>query len=85
LPDAPLRARNKLIHRYLVENIERFLDFGEHRKIVTEIRVLRSKVSRSNKQLQPFVEYFVEQIDGVNMNEFVREVKEQFLKDSQCH
>ena len=77
-----LRARNKLIHRYLVENAERFLDRGERRNIVTEIRALRSKVRGSFNELDPFVQCLVEQIDGLNINAVSSQVKEQFLKDS---
>lgn len=74
-----LKARNKLVHRYLVENIERFTDANERELIVREIRQLRGKVRTVQKSLDPFVSTLVEIVDGLNLEEFSAEAKKKFM------
>ena len=80
-----LEARNRLIHRYLVENIERMMDVAEHEALVKEIRALRSTVRRSQKQLDPFVRALAESIDGAPFDTWASAAKEQFLRDTREH
>ena len=82
---AALQARNRLVHRYLVDNAERLVDVREHDKIVREIRSLRSTVRKSHAQLQPFVEHLAEKLDGFDMNEIGAVAKRQFLQDTREH
>ena len=77
-----LKARNKLIHRYLIENVERFPVLEEQERVVAEIRALRSAVQRSHKLLQPFVEHLARTIDGVDIGELGDHAKQQFVKDA---
>ncbi len=65
-----LKARNKLIHRYFVENIERIADPSKHEKIVKEIRLLRSQVRKSHQQLDPFVKALAKMLDGISIEGF---------------
>ena len=80
-----LEARNRLIHRYLIENIERMMEVREHEAIVKEIRALRSTVQRSEKQLGPFVRALAESLDGVPLDAWTSEAKETFLRDTREH
>ncbi|OBU30678.1 hypothetical protein [Photobacterium kishitanii] len=82
LSDA-LRARNKLIHRYLIDNVERFVDASERELIVKEIRELRGKVRGVQKSLEPFIAGLVSIVDGLNLEEFSNEAKEQFMHSVQ--
>ncbi len=50
-----LSARNRLIHRILIDNIDRFVDREERRKVVAMIMDLRSKVQKASKAIDPFV------------------------------
>jgi hypothetical protein len=80
-----LKARNHLVHRYLIESIERMVNPLEHEKLVSEIRALRTQVRRSSKQLDPFVKYLAEHLDGISLAELEAEIKAKFLADTKRH
>jgi hypothetical protein len=82
---AALQARNKLIHRYFVDNAERLVDVREHDKIVREIRSLRSAVQKSHAQLQPFIKHLAHKVDGFDIDEIGAEAKRQLLHDTREH
>jgi hypothetical protein len=80
-----LKARNKLIHRYLVENVERMAEPSEHEKIVKEIRSLRSQVRKSHRQLEPFVKALAEMLDGISIEGVASTAKDKFMSDTTQH
>lgn len=80
-----LSARNRLIHRYLIENIERMIEVREHEALVAEIRSLRSTIRRSQEQLDPFVRALAESIDGAPFDTWAAEAKEKFRRDTREH
>ena len=80
-----LRARNRLVHRYFIDNAERMQEAREHDALVKEIRGLRSTVQRCKKQLDPFVHALAESIDGATFDTWAAEAKEQFLRDTREH
>ena len=80
-----LQARNKLIHRYLYENIERLMDLNEHEKIIAEIRSLRSKVRSCQEALDPFIKGLAILVDGLDIDKFTTDVKTTFLRDTREH
>ena len=80
-----LEARNRLVHRYLIENVERMVEVREHDEIVKEIRALRSNVRRSQKQLDPFIRALAELIDGATFDAWAAETREKFLTDTRAH
>ncbi|MCH7958657.1 MAG: hypothetical protein IID08_00910 [Candidatus Hydrogenedentes bacterium] len=82
---AGLEARNELIHRYLVENIERMTDPAQHDKMVSEIRLLRSKVQKSDKSLEPFLSFLMETVDGIKMGDLANDAKAKFLADTRFY
>jgi hypothetical protein len=82
---AALQARNKLVHRYLVDNAERFVDLREHDKIVREIRTLRSTIRKGHARLQPFVEHLAQKLDGIDVTALGAEAKQKFLRDTKEH
>jgi hypothetical protein len=77
-----LQARNKLVHRYLIENVERLFDSNQHDSLVREIRELRSKVRNSHHQLAPFVKGLAEALDGIAIDEWAAEAKTTFMFDT---
>ena len=77
-----LKARNKLVHRYLIDNVERFTDATERDLIIKEIRHLRGQVRIVQKSLDPFILTLIEVIDGVNMKEFLIKAKDQFIQSA---
>ena len=80
-----LRARNRLVHRYLIDNVERMMEVREHDALVKEIRGLRSTVRQCQKQLDPFVRTLAQSIDGAPLDMWAAEAKEQFLRDTREH
>ena len=80
-----LKARNKLIHRYLVENVERIAEPEEHSKIEKEIKLLRSKVRKSHKQLEPFVAALAKHLDDIDIDAVMAESKRKFMPDTELH
>jgi len=74
-----LKARNKLIHRYFIENVERMAEPNEHEKIVQEINSLRSKIQKSHKKLEPFVKALSEMLDDISFDDKVIKIKEKFM------
>lgn len=77
-----LAARNKFVHQYLVENVERFIDINEHEVIVREIYKIRSTVRKSRNQLDPFIRGLVERIDGLDMEAMMEEDIDKFMVDT---
>jgi len=73
-----LKARNQLVHRVLIDNIEDFLESETRNLLVKKIRKLRSQVRKSDKQLRPLITAFGEGLDGVKQEEIEREVKGLF-------
>lgn len=80
-----LKARNKLIHRYLIENVERIAEPIEHEKIVKEMRLLRSQVRKSHLQLEPFVKALAEMLDDISIEGVASAAKVKFMTDTTQH
>ena len=80
-----LKARNTLIHRYLIENVERMAEPEEHSKIEKEIKSLRSKVRKSHKQLEPFVAALAKHLDDIDIDAVAAESKSKFMSDTELH
>ena len=74
-----LEARNILIHRFLIENVERFLDSNEREKLIKEIRSLRSRVRKSHKKLDPVIKAMAELLTGVSLDDISNEVKAKLI------
>jgi hypothetical protein len=77
-----LKARNKLVHHYLVDNVERIADVKEHNDLISEIRSLRAKIRKSHKQLEPFVASLAQMVDGLELEDFANDAKEKFMRDT---
>jgi hypothetical protein len=75
LEDA-LVARNILIHRVLIDNIEQVAQAETRSSLVLEIRALRTKVQKAKKLLHPFVAAFGEALDGVEQRKIEQEVRQ---------
>ncbi len=78
--EAALLARNRLVHRYFIDNTERLLEVGEHEAIVKEIRSLRSTVRNGRDLLDPFVNHLAKRVDGLDTNQISEEAKAQFMR-----
>ena len=77
-----LKARNKLIHRQLIENVERMIDVNEHPKMVKEISKLRSTVRRCSKELAPIIVDLTKILDGIDIDELSDQYKGKFMEDT---
>lgn len=71
-----LAARNTLVHRVLIDNIEQLAHAEKRSSLVLEIRVLRAKVQKAKKLLHPFVTAFGEALDGVQQRKIEQEVRQ---------
>ena len=78
-----LAARNKLIHRMLIDNVERFIDDVTRQEVIKEIRDLRRTVRRADKMIRPFIEALGEAIEGVSSKKIRIEAKDRILGTSQ--
>ena len=74
-----LEARNKLVHRYLVDNVERIADPDEHGGLIKDIRSLRAQVRSASEKLEPFTRALVSMTDGLDLDEFGKDAKEKFM------
>jgi len=71
-----LVARNRLIHRILIDNVEQIPQATKRASLVKEIRSLRSKVQKADKMLRPFINSFSEALDGVEYKKLELEFKQ---------
>jgi uncharacterized protein YutE (UPF0331/DUF86 family) len=72
-----LSARNRLIHRVLVDNIERLPEESTRNALVREIRSLRSKVQKADQMLRPFIAGLSEALDGVDHAQIEAELRQR--------
>jgi imidazoleglycerol phosphate synthase glutamine amidotransferase subunit HisH len=75
LEDA-LIARNRLIHRVLIDNIEQIPQATTRTSLVKEIRTLRSKVQKADKMLRPFATAFNKALDEVDQQKLEQEFRQ---------
>jgi hypothetical protein len=75
-----LEARNFLIHRSLLDNVERFTTAEGRLVVIQEIRKARRRVQKADKLLRPFITGFSEALDGVRHEEIEKEVRRLFLE-----
>ncbi|KFZ38942.1 hypothetical protein HR45_00625 [Shewanella mangrovi] len=83
LADA-LLARNKLVHRVLIDNIERFVDAVEREKLVIEIRGLRKRIRTAYNRLDPLVSIMASSVENLSIEEFSKEAKDAFIDSTQA-
>ena len=77
---AGLTARNKLVHRYFTDNVERMPQPNEHPVMVKEVESLRSRVRRGIKCLDPLVKHLASELDGIDAQKHEETVKLAFLE-----
>ena len=74
-----LKARNILIHRYFMENIERLPTQEGSDALIREVRLLRSKVQKAEKALDPFIKGLASAIDGIHIQELQDQALTKFF------
>ena len=80
-----LAARNRLVHRYLIDNAERLAEVKEHGALVQEIKTLRSAVRRGQKRLDPFVRALAAMLNNPPFDAWQADTREKFLRDTKEH
>jgi hypothetical protein len=75
---AALRARNKLIHRVLIDNAEKIPKPETRKELIKEIRELRSTVRKADQSIRTIVDSLGKAIDGFDPQEFENEIKNIF-------
>ena len=73
LSDA-LKARNKMIHRVLIDNSERFADTEERKLLVKEIRQLRKTVNNGDAVLRDINNNLCAALDGFDLDSLKEEL-----------
>ncbi|MGY3265547.1 hypothetical protein [Lysobacter sp. HA35] len=76
---AALSARNYLVHRYLVENIERILEPEGLEKMPREIRALRGQVRRAQAEFDPLIRSLALLADGFSIDEWAEQAKARIM------
>lgn len=74
-----LTARNRLIHRIFIDNVERLPMEKERTELIKEIRQLRGTVQRADRAMKPFIEGLSKALDGVDAEKVREEAKVMFL------
>jgi hypothetical protein len=77
--DEGLKARNLLIHRVLIDNVEMFVTPESRAALVEKIRALRRKVNAADKKLRPVNALLGELVEGENMQEIEQKVRDTFF------
>jgi hypothetical protein len=77
--DEGLKARNLLIHRVLIDNVELFVTPESRAELVKKIRALRRKVNAADKKLRPVITLLSQLVDGENMQEIEQKVRDTFF------
>lgn len=73
-----LEARNKLIHRVIVDNVEKLPNPLTRKELIKEIGALRSTVRAADKSIRAYVDDLGKAIDGFDPQEFENEIKSTF-------
>ena len=71
-----MAARNTLIHRVLIDNIEQVSQAETRASLLLEIRALRTTIQKAKKLLHPFIVAFGEALDGVEHQKIEQEVRQ---------
>ncbi|MGB2739338.1 MAG: hypothetical protein WBC60_02140 [Cognaticolwellia sp.] len=79
-----LKARNKLVHRFLIDNIERFVDADERILLVKEIRELRGQIRASIKSLDPLVVLLSKSVENEPIDMYSKEAKDAFMLSTEA-
>jgi hypothetical protein len=74
-----LAARNRLIHRILIENIEQVVTEDGRAALTKQIRRLRTMVQKGDSMLRPFINAFSEATDGVELARVHEEARAAFV------
>jgi hypothetical protein len=72
-----LIARNYLIHRILIDNVEKLERAESRAELVREIRKQRAKVRKVHERLGKFIMAFSEALDGRDQEKMERELRER--------
>ena len=73
-----LDARNVIIHRVIVDNVEKLQSPETRNILIKEINTLRSKVRLADKSIREIVNYFGQKIEDYNESEFIAEIQHDF-------
>jgi hypothetical protein len=77
--DEGLKARNLLIHRVPIDNVELFVTPQSRAELIKKIRALRRKVNAADKKLRPVIVSLSQLVDGENMQEIEQKVRDTFF------
>ncbi len=72
---AALKARNKIIHRILIDNAEKIPNQETRKELIREIRNLRSTIQDADKIVREIVNDLGKAIDGFDPHEFEDQIK----------
>lgn len=78
-----LAARNKIIHRILIDNSERVADKSDRESLIKEIRQLRRKVRAADEIIRPIVLEISSVLDGLDTNAVNSEALSTLLKTAE--
>jgi len=70
-----LKARNRIVHRILIDNAEKIPNQEMRNELIKEIRRLRSTIRNADNSIREIVNALSKAIDGFDPDEHVDEVK----------
>jgi hypothetical protein len=75
--EGALRARNYLVHRVLIDNVEKLEREETRAALVQEIRKRRAEVRKAHENLGPFIMGFSAALDGLDQKQMERALRER--------
>ena len=73
-----LEARNKIIHRVIIDNVEKLSNPESRKELIKEINILRSSVRLADKSIRAIVNDLGKALDGFDAEEFENEIRSNF-------
>ena len=72
-----LQGRNRLVHGYLINNIENFLEEDKREQLIKEVRAMRRAIQAADKAVRDIIGVLV-QLYGVSLESIQEQVVQDF-------
>ena len=73
-----LNSRNKIIHRVIIDNVEKLLNPESRKELIKEINTLRANVRLADKSIRTIINDLGKALDGFDTAEFENKIRSNF-------
>ena len=67
-------ARNYIIHRFMIERMERVIEPADRKRVVAELTQLRARIRKADAMIRPVINSFGYALDGHDAEKYEREM-----------